>query len=113
MMQQIWIIDANGFYEDESRLVERQFDNHGNELPLPVNVPYTTVPLTVGYVKPKLVDGSWEEGATPEEIQTWKEANKTNIAPDKTEVRLTQIEEAIGMLATQTAKNTLLNGGMK
>ena len=33
---------------------------------------------------------------------------------DKMEVRLGQIEEAVGMLATQVAKNTLLqNGGMR
>lgn len=33
---------------------------------------------------------------------------------DEMEVRLGQIEEAVGMLATQVAKNTLLqNGGMR
>lgn len=34
--------------------------------------------------------------------------------PSKMEVRLGQIEDAVGVLATQVAKNTLLqNGGMK
>ena len=34
--------------------------------------------------------------------------------PNEMEVRLGQIEEAVGMLATQVAKNTLLqNGGMR
>lgn len=34
--------------------------------------------------------------------------------PSKMEVRLGQIEEAVGMLATQVAKNTLLqNGGIR
>lgn len=32
---------------------------------------------------------------------------------DKMEVRLGQIEDAIGILATQVAQNTLLNGGVK
>ena len=33
--------------------------------------------------------------------------------PSKMEVRLGQIEDAVGILATQAAKNTLLNGGVK
>ena len=36
------------------------------------------------------------------------------VEPNEMEVRLGQIEEAVGMLATQVAKNTLLqNGGVK
>lgn len=109
---QVWKIDEQGFYKDETKLLEQSYDADGKPIQLDLTG-YTTIPLTIGYIKPKLVNSKWVEGATPEEIKAWEEANQLIAEPDKTEVRLSQIEEAIGMLATQTAKNTLLNGGIR
>lgn len=35
------------------------------------------------------------------------------VEPNEMEVRLGQIEDAVGILATQVAQNTLLNGGVR
>lgn len=60
-MVQVWLIDKQGFYQNESKFVEETSEN------------MTTVPLLVGYIKPKLVNADWVEGATEEEIQEWKD----------------------------------------
>lgn len=102
-MIQVWLYDENKVFT-ESTLVEEVTEN------------MTTVPLLIGYIKPTFNEElqEWFEGATEEEIKEWEEANKVVEEPNKMEVRLGQIEEAVGMLATQVAKNTLLqNGGMR
>ena len=109
---QVWEIDEHGFYKYETKLLEKSYDAEGKPVE-PILTGYTTIPLMNGYIKPKLVNSKWVEGATPEEIKVWEEANQLIAEPDKIEVKLSQIEEAIGILATQTAKNTLLNGGIR
>ena len=55
-----------------------------------------------------------ETEETAEEVYNKHLSNIGKETPSKMEVRLGQIEEAVGMLATQVAKNTLLqNGGVK
>lgn len=79
----------------------------------------TTVIPRVGAVKLTFNEElqEWYEGATKEEIDAWHEANNKPSEPNKMEVlqqQLRQQEAAIGLLATQIAKNTLLqNGGIK
>ena len=55
--------------------------------------------------------------ATSEEVYQQHLENKNRLIEpqevSKMEVRLGQIEEAVGVLATQIARSTLLNGGMK
>ncbi|WP_412183566.1 hypothetical protein [Zhenhengia sp.] len=48
-----------------------------------------------------------------EAYEKWLADKDKPPVPNEMEVRLGQIEEAVGMLATQVAKNTLLNGGVK
>ena len=105
----VYELDVNNFYIGFSELTEENKDT----------LIYTTKPMIVGYYKPRFNHSiqDWEEGATLEEIEEIKrqeEANRPLVEPNEMEVRLGQIEEAVGMLATQVAKNTLLqNGGVK
>lgn len=69
---QVWIIDSDGFYENESRFVEEVADG------------MTTLPLLVGYVKPQFNGSEWQEGATEEEIQAWKDSQQIDICPEPT-----------------------------
>ena len=79
---QIWVIDENGFYKNESKIIaEEEYTNL-----------MTTVPLTVGYVKPQLVNNQWIEGATQEEIEAWKEANNKPNEPDEVETLTARVD---------------------
>ena len=69
---QVWIIDKNGFYAGESKFVQEVTDL------------MTTVPLLVGYVKPKFNGTEWTEGATEEEVEAWKQSQQIDICPPKT-----------------------------
>lgn len=64
---QVWIIDKNGFYAGESKFVQEVTDL------------MTTVPLLVGYVKPKFNGTEWTEGATEEEVEAWKQSQQIDI----------------------------------
>ena len=79
---QIWVIDENGFYKNKSKIIaEEEYTNL-----------MTTVPLTVGYVKPQLVNNQWIEGATQEEIEAWKEANNKPNEPDEVETLTARVD---------------------
>lgn len=85
-MIQVWLIDNQGFYTNESKLVYEVGDN------------MTTVPLLVGYIKPQLVDGVWQEGATEEEIKAWQEANRPPVAEETQEQKMARLEEHMSLL---------------
>lgn len=105
-MIQVWVYDDNKQFVTTLE-VEEILEN------------MTTTPLEVEFYKSIFDEDNqiWYEGATAEEIEEIKrqeEANKPPVEPNEMEVRLGQIEEAVGMLATQVAKNTLLqNGGIR
>lgn len=75
---QVWLLDEGNFFTGESTFVEEVTEN------------MTTVPYTVGYVKGKLVNGEWVEGATEEEIEAFKALQPTPQAPVKTNEELEQ-----------------------
>ena len=58
-MIQVWMLDKENYFTGESAFVEEVTKN------------MTTTPYNVGYIKGKLVDDEWVEGATEEEIQEW------------------------------------------
>lgn len=86
-MTQVWLIDEDNFFTGESIFVEEVKEN------------MTTVPYLVGYVKGKLVDGQWIEGATEEEIEEIKRQEEENTVPpqptleDKISICLDEIEK--------------------
>lgn len=93
-MIQVWLLDENNFYKCESIFVKEVKEN------------MTTVPLLVGYVKPKFTGNEWVEGATTEEIQEYKANKIDNCSPvpaladlvldaNKTRTRLDAVENAI------------------
>lgn len=54
----------------------------------------TTIPLKVGYIKPTFNDSiqEWFEGATEQEINEWKEANKPIQEPNEVEILKQEVE---------------------
>lgn len=87
-MIQVWLLDENNFFTGISNFVNEIGEN------------MTTIPILVGYVKPKLVNDEWVEGATEKEIQEWQEANKIDICPEPTDKeRITKLEEEKSILA--------------
>ena len=96
MMTQVWYIDDNGFYLNESDMVEE------------VEEGMITIPMTFGYVNPKFVDGQWIEGATEEEIKEWTDSLpkvESYIAPKTNE----ELENEIKLLKEQ---NEALNSAI-
>lgn len=80
-MIQVYLLDENNFFTGESKFVEE------------VKEGMTTVPYLVGYIKGKLVDGAWIEGATEEEIKAFYDAQPVPPEPVKTVAELeTEIE---------------------
>lgn len=87
-MIQVWLIDENGFYINESKFVEKLEEG------------MTDIPLLVGYVKSKFVNGEWIEGATEKEIEKWKDSQQIDICPEPTDKeRITKLEEEKSILA--------------
>lgn len=71
-MIQVWLLDENNFFIGESIFVEE------------VKEGMTTVPYLVGYVKGKLVNDEWVEGATEEEIKIWQQSQcKQELTTDQ------------------------------
>lgn len=71
-MIQVWKYDENKVFI-ESCMIEEIEEN------------MTTVPLTIGYIKPKFNEEiqEWYEGATDEEVREWQEENQQ---PSKTKI---------------------------
>lgn len=78
-MTQVWLIDSQGFYLNESKFVEEVSEN------------MTTTPLLIGYIKARLVDNEWIEGATEQEIAEYEASKQIdNCLPvSKTNAELT------------------------
>jgi hypothetical protein len=71
---QVWKIDINNFYTGDSYFVVEPSENE------------VTIPILVGYVKPKWTGVDWVEGATEQEIQEWKDSNIIEREPTEMEV---------------------------
>ena len=78
---QVWVFDMNGFFVETTE-VEKIEEN------------MTTIPIgNVAYIKPKWNGIAWEEGATAEEIEEWKQSQQIDICPKPTaEERIAQLE---------------------
>lgn len=89
-MIEVWYIDKNGFWTGERDTV------------FVLEEGMTDVKMLTGYVKARLVNNEWVEGATEEEIREWEEANKIDICPEPTtEEKLVIAEEKIAKLEEQ------------
>lgn len=87
-MIQVWLFDENNIFTGVTKVVKEVVEN------------MTDIPLLVGYIKPLFNGIRWEEGATAEEIEQWKEANKIDICPKPTtEERVLKLEEEKSILA--------------
>lgn len=97
-MIQVWMIDKNRYFTGESKIIdEKDLDESS----------MSTVPLTIGYIKPYLNKEEWEEGATQEEIDAWKLEN-TQVEEEKTtEEQIQSIQQQI--LQLQNQLNQLAN----
>lgn len=85
-MVQVWLIDKDGFYLGETTMVEK------------VSTGMTEIPLTKGYVKSRLVNDKWVEGATEEDIYEWKKSQQIDICHEpkpKTLEELTKENEQL------------------
>lgn len=69
-MVQVYLIDDNGFYIGDSLVKDPEL--------------MITTPITTGFIKPKWNGTEWTEGATEEEIEAWKQANKIDICNEPT-----------------------------
>ena len=100
------LVDKNGFKIDIVAI-----DHYGNAYSLELNEGESLVLEGVGIAafmnKPQWNGSEWIETDPLPPIDS------SEPKPNEMEVRLGQIEETVGMLATQVAKNTLLNGGVK
>lgn len=83
---QVWKIDENNIFIGESYFVKEPKTNE------------ITAPLTVGHVKSKWTGIEWIEGATQEEIQTWKDSQVVELLLPTTEERITALEEVMLMM---------------
>jgi hypothetical protein len=79
-LKQIWKIDGNNIFTGESYFTKVSDTNE------------ITTPLTVGYVKPLWNGIEWQEGATEEEIQEWKESNEQQNQQPTLEERVSALE---------------------
>lgn len=96
-MIQVWHLDENKFFTGVS-----EFANEGdfNEVTM------TTVPLLVGYVKPKFNGTEWVEGATVEEIQAYDDEKllesliptQEEVNDAKLEIKTIQLLQDLGVL---------------
>lgn len=84
-MIQVWLYDKNFYFTGLTDFVEEVKDG------------MTTVPYLIGYIKGKfnLETQQWEEGATDEEIEAWKQANTSPKVPT--------LEERIAILEAENA----------
>lgn len=82
-MIQVWIVDENGFYINES-LFKRNDDITEFDVTEPLHTDFLCV-------KPKWNGKEWVEGATEEEIKEWEEANKP-IPQEPNEMEILQGE---------------------
>lgn len=73
---QVWLIDDKGYYMNVTKNVDKVGEN------------MTDTPLMVGYIKPYFNGTEWVEGATEEEIQTWKDSQQIEICTPKTNQEL-------------------------
>ena len=80
---QVWKIDVNKMYTGESYFVDEPSENE------------ITTPITIGYVKPKWNGIEWIEGATEQEIQAWKDSQKSESMLPTQEERLKALEDAM------------------
>ena len=94
-MTQVWLIDYNGFYQNESKFVEE------------VKKGMITVPLLTGYVKPLFNGTEWVEGATKEEIQEWKQSQQIDICLD--DLKQDKIKDSKIKLEDWLSNNPLLS----
>lgn len=90
-MIEVWYINEDGYWTGKRDTV------------FIVEEGMTDVKMLVGYVKPKLVNGEWIEGATEEEIQEWKDNKIDNCSPKTTEQKL----EETNQMLTQIIINQL------
>lgn len=91
-MIQAWVYDDKGFFIN-TILTETLTDN------------MTTVPFSIGYIKPKFNGTDWVEGATAEEIEAWKQENKIDICS----VKQQKVQQSKKLLATWLANNPMLS----
>lgn len=94
-MKQVWLLDKNNFFTGDSIFVKE------------VEESMTTIPLLVGYIKPKWTGNEWIEGATEEEIQIWEEIQQSDKSlVIKTNEDLTKENEQIWETVEFLLKNT-------
>lgn len=99
-MIQVWCYDNNNIFT-ESKIVEE------------VGSCMTTISVgNVGFYKPKWNDIEWIEGATEEEIETWKEENKVVQEPSEGEVLMSNIILENATLKQQTTEQQELTANL-
>ena len=77
-MKQVWIIDEKGFFIEDKLVSE-------------VKEKMITVPILIGYIKPKWDGATWIEGATEEEIKKWEQSQQIdNFLEVKSNQELTE-----------------------
>ncbi len=91
-MIQVWLIDEQGFFTGESKFVSEE---ELTDLTI-------TKPILTGYIKTKWNVLDWEEGATEEEIQAWKDANTPQELPtNKIDISLEEVTAEMTMIMAQ------------
>ena len=89
---QVWLMDNKGYYMNVTKNVDKVGEN------------MTDTPLMVGYIKPYFNGTEWEEGATEEEIQAWKDSQQIDICPEdkpKTNEELTNENKILNEAVTE------------
>lgn len=88
VIMQVWLLDSDNFWTGRFDFVEE------------VTEGMTDIPLINEFVRSQLVNGEWVEGATEEEIQSWKDGQQIdNCSEPTTEERVLKLEEEKSILA--------------
>lgn len=99
---QVWKIDKDNFYTDESYFIEEPSNNE------------ISIPILIGYVKPKWTGVEWIEGATEKEIQEWKDSQVAQ-PKEPTEIEILKQEKEIlakSVYDLTTIVELILTGGI-